>query len=227
MEKGLPTQSFVAVKEVRSGVIHLKSGGLRQLLIVSGVNFDLKADEEQALILNTFQNFLNTIDFTVQCFIHSRKVNVDTYLNRMRARQLEEPNELLKIQIAEYIDFIAAFVDQNAIISKTFFVVVPYDPPVTSGSATQGVFGLFRKREAVTVAADEAATLQEHLKQLQQRVTQVVEGLLQVGLRAVQLRDDETIELFYNLYNPELVEKKGLDIAKPSKQEKGQEKKEK
>ncbi|MDO8470192.1 MAG: hypothetical protein Q7S84_04250 [bacterium] len=217
MEKGLPTQSFVAVKEVRNGIVHLKDGGLRQLLIVSGVNFDLKAEEEQALILNTFQNFLNTLDFTMQCFIHSRKVNVDTYLDRMRSRQLEEPNELLKIQIAEYIDFIAAFVDQNAIISKTFFVVVPYDPPVTSGAATKGVLGFFKKREAATVIADEAATLQEHLKQLEQRVTQATEGLLQIGLRAVRLRDDETIELFYNLYNPELVEKKGLDIAKPDK----------
>lgn len=217
MDKGLPTQSFVSIKEVRNGIVHLKDGALRQLLIVSGVNFDLKAEEEQALILNTFQNFLNTIDFTVQCFIHSRKVNVDTYLNRMRSRQLEESNELLKIQIAEYIDFISAFVDQNAIISKTFFVVVPYEPPLSTSSAAQSVFGLFRKQKSTAAVADAATTLQENLQQLEQRVEQVVEGLLTIGLRAVRLRDDETVELFYNLYNPELVEKKGLDIAKPEK----------
>lgn len=217
MEKGLPTQSFVALKEVRSGVVHLKDGKLRQLLIVSGVNFDLKAEEEQALILNTFQNFLNTLDFTVQCFVHSRKVNVEDYLERMRARQVEEGNELLKIQIGEYIDFISTFVDQNAIISKTFFVVVPYDPPLSASQTTSGLLGMFKKKNEAATRADETTLLQEHLKQLQQRVTQVVEGLLQIGLRAVPLRDDETIELFYNLYNPDLVEKKGLDIAKPQK----------
>ena len=115
-----PSQQFVPIKEIRDGVVYLKNGGLRQLLIVSGVNFELKSEAEQNLILGGFQNFINSLDFSVQIFVHSRKVNVDNYLAKMDMRKKDEQNELLKIQIEEYANFIRSFVDQNAIISKNF-----------------------------------------------------------------------------------------------------------
>ena len=80
------TQQFVEIEDIRDGILILKNGGLRRVLMVSGVNFDLKSEEEQNLIIYSFQNFLNTLDFSVQFFIHSRKVNVDAYLAAMRAR---------------------------------------------------------------------------------------------------------------------------------------------
>jgi len=94
-----PSQQFVEIKEIKNDVVYLKSGGLRKILIVSGVNFDLKSENEQTLILNGFRNFLNTLDFSVQLFIHSRKTNIDLYLEKIAARKQEEENELLKIQI--------------------------------------------------------------------------------------------------------------------------------
>lgn len=205
-----PTQKFVDVKEIKDSVVSLKGGGLRQILIVSGVNFDLKSEEEQTLILNSFQNFLNALDFSVQFFIHSRKVNVDEYLKRMGERKEAETNELLKIQTEEYISFIKSFVEENAIITKNFFVIVPYDttPIVTEA---RGLLGLFKK--AATTAKKEA-TLQENMEQLNHRVTQVINGLEQIGLRVAILNDEELTELFYNLYNPQLTEKKGLEISK-------------
>ena len=215
-EPTLPTQQFVGIREMKDGVISLKHGGLRQVLIVSGVNFDLKSEAEQELILNTFQKFLNALDFPVQLFIHSRKVNVDSYLNLMRDRLAEEPNELLKIQIQEYIEFIRSFVEQNAIISKTFFVVVPYET-VSLNEATSGLLGgLFGSVKPKVKKPDspEAVTAQENLRQLSQRVSQVIDGLSENGLRAVPLQDDELIELFYNLYNPQLTEKRKLDATR-------------
>jgi type IV secretory pathway VirB4 component len=202
------TQELVAVKEIRDGVLYLKNGGVRRILIVSGVNFDLKSEAEQGLILGSFQNFLNTLDFSVQFFIHSRKVNVDAYLASMRARMEEETSELLKIQIEEYVEFIRTFVEENAIISKTFFVVVPYEPLVP----TEGKFGVivsfFKGTNRGGTTPAEATNVQEILSQLERRVSQVIEGLSQIGLRASPLENDAAIELFYNLYNPELTEKK-------------------
>ncbi|MDP3974949.1 MAG: hypothetical protein Q8P88_01520 [Candidatus Jorgensenbacteria bacterium] len=207
-EPTTPTQALVAIKEIRDGVLYLKSGGVRRVLIVGGVNFDLKSEAEQGLILGSFQNFLNTLDFSIQFFIHSRKVNVDAYLASMHARMGEEPNELLKIQIGEYVEFIRTFVEENAIISKTFFVVVPYEPAISVSRTGSGIMALLKKSSPKGTEG-EKSNAQEILSQLERRVNQVIEGLSQIGLRAAPLENDALVELFYNLYNPELTEKKG------------------
>ena len=200
------TQNLVAIKDIRNGVLILKSGGLRQILLVGGINFDLKSEEEQELILSAFQNFLNALDFSVQFFVHSRKVDVRDYLEKIRARKAEETNELLKIQIEEYATFVYSFVEENAIIHKAFFVVVPFDP-VTVPERARGVFAFFKRGNA---EAERSKSDQENLDQLNIRVAKVVSGVEQIGLRVAPLPNEEVIELFYNLYNPALVEKKDL-----------------
>jgi len=211
-ETTLPTQKFVDIKEIKDGVIYLKKGGLRRVLIVSGVNFDLKSEAEQTLILNSFRNFLNTLDFSVQFFIHSRKINISQYLEKMSERKQKETNELLKIQIEEYAEFIRSFVEENPIISKTFFVIVPYSPVAIAHQA-KGLLSIFKKtsKKEQDTKADEQ---QKNIEQLGHRVDQAISGLEQVGLRVTPLNDEELTELFYNLYNPQLTEKKGLEIAK-------------
>lgn len=207
-----PTQKLVDVKEIRDGVVYLKKGGLRKLLVASGINFDLKSEEEQNLILRSFQNFLNSLDFPIQFFIHSRKINIDNYLRKMEERKQQETNELLKIQIEEYIQFIKDLIEQNAIISKDFFVVVPYEPLALTGT-TKGILSFFKPSAGPTTKEKES--IQENLEQLNRRVDQIIDGLAQIGIKTAPLKDEELIELFYNLYNPELVEKKDLEIAKP------------
>jgi type IV secretory pathway VirB4 component len=208
-----PSQQFVPLREIRDGIVFLKNGSLRRILMVSGINFELKSEAEQGTILGGFQNFLNALDFSVQFFIHSRKVNVDGYLEKMGQLQKNEPNELLKIQIEEYANFIRNFVDQNAIISKTFFVIVPYDPPNVP-EAAKGFLGLFKKSATPT---QKTASENENLEQLGHRVEQVIGGLNQVGLRAIPMENEEATELFYNLYNPQLTEKKTLGAARQQK----------
>lgn len=209
-EINTPTQKFVEINEIKDGIVYLKDGGIRKILIVGGINFDLKSDAEQNLILGSFQNFLNTLDYPTQFFVHSRKVNIDSYLDKMRERKEQEENELLKIQIDEYINFIKTLVDQNAIISKTFFVVVPYEGIVATQSL--GIISsFFGSKKSQTAEAQ--ATLQSKLEQLEHRVVEVKEGLEQIGLHVSELNDEELTELFYNLYNPQLIEKKDLKIA--------------
>jgi len=220
MKKTQSTQEFVELQEVRDGVAFLKNGALRQLLIVSGVNFDLKSETEQDLMTYAYQNLLNALDFSIQIFIHSRRLNIESYLQKLQERHTQETNELLKTQIAEYIEFIKSFVANNAIMDKTFFVVVPYDP-VYIPQAAKGLMGLVKKampggqeKTPASQNKDELENIQQNLQQLRQRVDQTIAGLQQIGLRAIPLDTEETIELIYNLYNPQLIERGNLEIAK-------------
>jgi len=218
----LPTQNFVNLRGVKEGVLVLANGALRQILMVGGVNFDLKSEEERDAIIYSYQNFLNSLDFSIQIFTHSRKINIDKYIEGLNQRELKESNPLLRSQITEYREFIRAFVSENAIMQKSFFVVVPYDPvqlPEAGKKATKKIFTfLSKEKTSPIIKGEEELHIDQYLNQISQRTDQVVSGLNQVGLRAVPLNDDESIELFYNLYNPETTEKKGMTIANPSEQ---------
>ncbi|PIP92240.1 hypothetical protein COW77_01105, partial [Candidatus Wolfebacteria bacterium CG18_big_fil_WC_8_21_14_2_50_39_7] len=140
------------------------------------------------------------------------KLNIENYLNKLAERQNQEANELLKNQISEYIEFIKSFVELNAVMAKTFFAVVPYDPIVIP-SGGKKLLKFFKFGSKTKISALEES-LEEKITQLNQRTEQVINGLSQIGLRVVALNDEELMELFYNLYNPETMEKKELKIAK-------------
>jgi type IV secretory pathway VirB4 component len=208
------TQKFIDLETVREGTLVLKTGALRKILMVSGVNFDLKSEEEQGLITYAYQSFLNSLDFSVQIFVHSRRLNIEGYLKRLEAREKEEQNELLKAQIAGYREFIASFVSQNPIMAKTFFIVVPFDPIQILGETKGGLLGIFGKKKVSGGNQDKEKEFRHNLLQLSQLMDRVTSGLTGIGLQAVPLDNEAIIELFYNLYNPESVEKKTLEIAK-------------
>ncbi|HEY4507385.1 MAG TPA: TraC family protein [Candidatus Paceibacterota bacterium] len=190
-----PTQDIVPIKEVRDGIVVLKDGGYRAILITSAVNFALKSADEQQGIVMQFQSFLNSINFPVQIFVQSRRLDIRPYVATLEAREREQTNDLMKIQIREYANFIRRFTERNSIMSKSFFVVVPYLPAVT------GVPGIGRG-----AAGTEAERFEEHRTQLEQRVGVVQSGLSRCGVRAAQLGTEEVIELFYRLFNPGDVE---------------------
>jgi len=221
-KEALPTQQLIEIEDIRDGVVILKNGGLRRLLMVSGLNFDLKSEEEQNIITYAYQSFLNSLNFSVQIFVHSRRLNIDDYLAKLKEREAIETSELLKNQLNEYHEFVKTLVEQNAIMQKSFFVVVPYDPiqlPQAATGATSKIFSLFKKKKPSPEQIAEAnlnaqQRFERHLSQLELRTNQVIAGLNSVGLTAVRLSTEEVLEFFYNLYNPEAVEKKRLEIAK-------------
>jgi len=206
-------QDFLNLSTVRDGVIVLKSGGLRAILMASSLNFALKSAEEQEAIVFQYQNFLNSLDFSVQFVIHSRRLNIAPYLESMRGQSREETNELLKIQIDEYIEFVKSFVDLSNIVSKTFYVTIPYDLAMFSVAATpegviegitSGITSLLSGKSAqkkTSTETNEELEFQERKNQLQQRVDQVQLGLVRLGIRTAQLNTEEVIELLYGLYN--------------------------
>lgn len=205
-----PTQQFVPIKEIRDGVIVLKDGGLRAVLMVSSLNFALKSADEQEAIILQYQNFLNSLDFSVQFFIQSRRLNIGPYLDVLKERQRGEANDLLKIQEAEYIDFVKNFVESTGIVTKMFYVVIPYVPSIlpASGGTISGIFdAVLGRRKKEKGARGDANNFEEHKLQLFQRADAVLQGINRTGVRAVPLNTEELIELFFGLYNPGELEK--------------------
>src|SRR3989344_9693410 len=171
IKKALPTQQFIDVRRIKNGVLNLKNGGLRQILMVSGVNFDLKSEEEQEAITYSYQNFLNSLNFSVQIFIHSRKINIEGYIENLGKLESQETNPLLKTQIAEYGEFIKSFTAENAIMNKTFFMVVPFDPvqlPTGAGGGfLRGLLG--KKHRSDAEKTEDEKTFNQHASELTQR----------------------------------------------------------
>jgi hypothetical protein len=191
------TQDFVPIEQVRDGVVRLKDGSLRAILMASSLNLALKSEDEQAAILAQFQHFLNSLDFTIQLFVQSRELDIRPYIALLEKRYLEQSGELMKIQVREYIDFVKGFTEGANIMTKSFFVVVPYSPPVLDNGGLGGLIGSKKKRNA----AEESSLFEEHRSQLEQRVSVVQSGLARTGVRVVQLGTEEVIELFYKLFN--------------------------
>ncbi len=199
------TQDFVPIQEIRQGVIVLKDGSLRAIVMASSLNFALKSADEQQSIIMQFQNFLNSLDFSVQIFIQSRKLDIRPYIALLEGRLKEQVSDLLKIQTREYIGFIKNFTENSNIMTKTFFVVVPYSPASLNSGSITGILG--KKKTAQEDAQKKLESFEEHRSQLDQRVSVVTQGLVRCGIRTVELGTEEIVELFYKIFNPGDTEK--------------------
>lgn len=205
--KSQTTQDFVPVQEVRDGVIILKDGGMRCIILASSLNFALKSQDEQGSILMQFQNFLNSLDFSIQIFVQSKKLDIRPYIALLEDRYKDQVTELMKIQVREYVEFIRTFVESTSIMSKSFFVVIPYDPPIINSGNTMLGSLTGTKGKSGTAKENADAQFQEYRSQLEQRVAVVEQGLVRCGVRTAELGTEEVVELFYKLFNPGETEK--------------------
>ncbi len=195
------TQHFVPIRDIRDGVVILKNGQMCMLLLASSINFAFKSNDEQEAILSQFQSFLNTLDFSLQIYIQSRRLDIRPYMAILRERESIQDNELMRIQLREYMDFIKTFTGEVDIMSKNFFVVIPYSP--TLGDVKGGISNFLRpgnKKEQLVQTEEKFA---EDRVQLEQRVSIVEQGLGRLGVRTVQLNNEELVELYYHIFNPE------------------------
>ncbi len=191
-----PVQQKIAIEEIKEGVILLKGGDLRGVLMASSVNFSLKSTEEQDSLIFKYQSFLNSLDFPVQILMVSRRLNIDDYLAGIEQKRKEQTNELLRIQITEYLDFIKNLLQVGNIMDQSFFVIVPLARVEKKESDLMGKLGLFSAKRT-----EEVKSFDELKTQLWQRLEYVVGGLAGIGIKAVPLNTEEIIKLFYRLYN--------------------------
>ena len=203
-----PTQEFIPIKEIRDDVFILKDGSLHMILMASTLNFALKSEEEQNAIIMQYQNFLNSLDFSVQFFIQSRKLNTDSYIAMLSEAEKNQDNELMKIQTKEYIEFIKNFVKMSNVMAKAFYISIPYSTAAmeVKKSFVGNLMGGFSKKSAGQLSD----RFEENKVQLQQRADIVSQGLARVGVRVAPLNTEELVELFYELFNPGEKEKSGV-----------------
>jgi len=199
-------QDFIPVKEIRDNIIVLKDGGMRAIIMTSSLNFALKSAENQEAIIYQFQTFLNSLDFSTQIFMESRRLDIRPYIALLEQRYKVQQGELLKLQTREYIEFVKNFTDKTNIMTKNFFVVVPYSP-----AALQNKEGFkrnwFPKKGSAEEIKQKTDNFEENRSQLAQRVSVVEQGLIRCGIRVVQLGTEEVVELFYKIFNPGETEK--------------------
>jgi len=197
----LSTQAYIPLSAVYDDVIVTKKGLFAQVVMVNSLNFGLKSEEEQNAIIGQYQAFLNSLSFPIQITMHSKQLDLSNYVKDLEARIPQEPNELIRYQIQEYIDFIQKLISIANIMDKKFFISVPYQLPpseLPKGGIFSNLFGSSRVHLKVPLKKFNIIK-----SELEQRASAVISGLMSMGITSQALTTKHLIELFYRTYNPE------------------------
>jgi len=202
-KKGMTaTQTYLPIAEIKEDLVVLKDGTFRAVIMVSSINFALKSEDEQNALISSYVGFLNSIDFPLQIVVQSRKMQIQPYLDKLTQKEKEQHNELLRVQIADYKSFIEELVEIGQIMTKRFYVVVPYDPLSNKKKTFWSRFmEVLSPAKSVRLKEER---FKERKKEMDLRLRQVVGGLQSMGVNAVQLNTQALIELYYSSYNPDI-----------------------
>lgn len=202
------TQSALKIAEIRDGIVIMSDGTFRSVVMVKAINFDLMSPQEKESVEYAYQGFLNSLYFPIQIFIHSEKVDIKPYIDRLDRIRREQDNMLLSLLMDDYLDFIVNLAEQTNIMDKSFYVVIPYSPldqVQENINQTKNFFNalteIFSPREK-RVVIDESA-LAKAKEELRNRVQSILGGLAQANIQGLPLDTQELIELYYNTYNPD------------------------
>lgn len=212
--KGTPsTQKYIPMREIRNDTVIMRDGTLRAILLVSSINFFLKSDDEQKGIIQGYTQFLNSFDFPLQIVIQSRKFDPSKYLLQLEKLEAAQTNDLLKLQMSDYRQFVGELVQMGNIMDKKFFLVVPYD---ALGDTKRG---FFKKMTSLFSAPLDILLKQEQFLErkhtLDQRVDNIMSGLQSLSINAERLDTQSLIEVFYAIYNPDTApQEKLVELAK-------------
>ena len=206
------TQQFLDIAEIKDDVVVMRDGTLRAVLLVSSINFALKSEEEQEAIVSSYVGFLNNINFPVQIVIQSRKLNIEAYLEELKQREKEQLNELLKIQTQEYIQYIQELISIGDIMSKSFYLVIPYNPLSDKHkNFFASVTEVFRP---ATLVRMKGKRFDRYKTEINRRIESISSGLGSAGLKTAVLDTQGLIELYYNAYNPNTSENEKMTDIK-------------
>jgi len=194
------TQQYLDIAEIKEDVVIMRDGTVRAVLMVSSINFALKSEDEQNAVISSYVSFLNNIDFPLQIVIQSRELDVNGYMEKIKKKEKEQTNELLKMQTAEYIQYMEELITMGKIMNKRFYVIIPYNP---LSDKHKNFFSSILEtfKPAVSLKMKEDRFLR-YKNELNRRIEGVVSGLSSLGLNVVQVDTQSLIELFYNTYNP-------------------------
>ncbi len=206
------TQNSLLVAEIRDGITIMADGSFRSVVLAKSINFDLMSEQEREAVEYAYQGFINSLYFDMQIVIKSRKIDMRPYLERLENIHNNLDNMLLGMLMEDYIYFISDLVSQTNIMSKQFYLVIPYYPEVSGkqalASSKKLLDGIFDKKGPVVHINE--ADLQKAKVELKNRVGAVLDGLQQMGVQGAPLDTQELIELYYNSYNPDTAPRQTL-----------------
>jgi len=202
-QKSHSTQKYLPFKAIKKGVVVMKDGSLKVILMINSINFNLKSRDEQTAILNSYKNFLNSLSFSIQVLVQSRTLDLDEYLNKLELARKKQTNELLQLQTREYTAFIKELVGIANIMSKTFYIVISYNP---QHQIRQGWLSRLFNKKPITPAG----RFEEAKDEAMRRARLVANGLSPMGLDSILLNTEELIDLFYTTYNPDIARRQKL-----------------
>lgn len=195
-------QHFLPIGEIRNDTILLKNGGLRAVLLIEAVNFNLKSEVEQRGIIAGYGAFVNTLNFPLQVVMRSSKANIDDYIAGIRVIAAGQKNELLKNQTQGYANFIERLLDIADIMQKRFYVVIPIDRGTRKKTLFEKFFEWLSPEDSGSKAAARNRDFTLGAKELTERVELVSTGLANIGLHCKRMPTRDILELFYQIYNP-------------------------
>lgn len=202
------TQQYLDIAEIKDDTVVMKDGTLRAVLLVSSINFALKSEDEQNAVIESYVRFLNNLNFSLQIVIQSRELDIDNYLQYLKDKEKEQTNKLLKVQTADYVEYIKELTALGKIMNKRFYVIVPYDPLTDK---RKGFFGLVGEAmKPATVIKLKEKTFKNYQEMLDRRIDSVLGGLESMGVSVVRLDTQSLIELYYRTYNPETAKNQEL-----------------
>jgi len=219
--KTASTQRYLPIAEIKEDTVVLKNGGLRAVLRVNSLNFNLKSEIEQQGIIAGYQSFVNTLIFPVQIIVRSTRLNIDPYIQDMRKRAEGQKSALLKEQTVDYANFMEKLVDIADIMQKSFYLVVPVDAPSKAKrNLIQRFLEWINVDDTRSKALQRSREFHAYSKMLRDRITLIQSGLENVGITMRRLKTEELVQLYYSMYNPVTSEKqkfKNIEDLNPDK----------
>jgi type IV secretory pathway VirB4 component len=201
------TQDSLLIAEIRDGIVVMRDGSLRAVILGSAINFDLMSPQERDAVEFSYQGFLNSLHFPIQIVIKSQKIDLDGYIEKLQRLRQDQDNELLGFLMEDYIANIKSLVEEVNIMDKQFYVIVPFFPPamatIKKANVVSGISSLLKPQTVTTVSE---ADFQAFKEELAQRVALVTGGLNQLGVRSIPLNTQELIDLYYASYNPDVAQ---------------------
>ena len=176
-KKNTSSRNQIAIKGVRDGILMLPNNEYRATLHVSSLNFELRSEDEQDAIIETYESFLNSVGTSLQILVRTREIDMDKYLEDLAERLDGETVPIYRTQLENYDEFIRSLITDNKILTRHFYVVLPYK---VSGKVD---FDLVSE-------------------QLKIQLDIVSKGLGRLGMHADQLDSLEVLDLFYSFYSP-------------------------
>lgn len=205
------TQDTLLISEIRDGIVVMRDGSLRAVIMASAINFDLMSSSERDSVEYAYQSFLNSLHFPLQILIKSQRIDLDGYIAKLGQLRGEQDNELLGMLMEDYIANIQTLVEEVNIMDKQFYIVVPYFAPAAvklkRANIATGIAGAFKKQTVTTIGESDFESFKTELGQ---RVDLVSSGLGQIGVRNIPLNTQELIDLYYSSYNPDVSQQQKL-----------------